>query len=158
MKLPPHLFNLHRQLGFAALCITGTMELVPRKIGDNRGGRPIKLHISQSWEDTVTPGLSGSHPYHWHGLLYRIWTEGRPYAARLAQQVVEQVAIDEEGMERLRSSFFDIGPDRDPKWVYDTAEFLAAINHVRVWKNDAEYLAELNLRHKARMERVAEGV
>lgn len=160
MKLPPHLLHIHRQWGCAALCVSGTREVIPRKLGDNRGGRPIKLHISQNWDDTITPVLNGASPYHWQGLLYRVWFEGRPWARKMEEMVLDILEHDDfevDQNERLRMAHIDIGPDHDPKKIYDLIRFKSAIEGIAAWTDEA-HIAELANRYQQRMTRIAEGV
>ena len=150
MKLPPDLLAYHRKGGYAALCVIGTRELVARRLGDNMGGRPIKFGISELWDDRYTPMVDQWSPYHWHGLLWRVWTHGRPWAGKL-----EQIITDDLAPERLRNGGIDLGPDGSLKALIERAKRLADAHNVEIW-DDNWHLALLRKRMSDAMRREVE--
>ena len=98
------------RLAPAAVCIAGTEGPVPRTFGDNRGAWPIRVGITERWEDTSTPGLNSGSPLWWQGVLFRVWTPSREHAKQLGAAVLELVA---ERVEQLRGAWVDLGPETD---------------------------------------------
>jgi hypothetical protein len=115
--------------GIAALYIAGPKAPVPRGIGDNRLGWPLRFGITQSWGDTITPILDTASPYHWQGVWFRVWAPTGPHARTLLTLLVDALAPSESfesqpgtledeirrfiRAEPARHAWHDVGPDFD---------------------------------------------
>jgi len=72
-----------RQLGFVALSLYGSVEPVPRALGDTVGVRPILPVISSRLNNPVEANLDRYSPTFYPGLLARIWFANKDDAKRL---------------------------------------------------------------------------
>jgi hypothetical protein len=115
--------------GIAALYVAGPRAPVPRGIGDNRLGWPLRFGFTQSWGDTITPIMDTASPYHWQGVWFRLWVPTGPHARTLLTLLVDALAPSESFesqpgtledeirrfimAERARHAWHDVGPDFD---------------------------------------------
>lgn len=109
-KLSPVKQAEFKSKGYAAVYVAGPAHPVPRKMGDNMGGWPIRVGVTQSWDDTITNTLDTGAALWWQGCLFRVWTASREHALRLEGAIAMYVA---ERSEALRKAWLDLGPDLD---------------------------------------------
>lgn len=57
----------------------------PRFWGDNRGGWPVLMRLSQTWEDRKSGELERNEPYQQRALITRLWCDEWDDADRLWQ-------------------------------------------------------------------------
>lgn len=81
--------------GITALYVAGPKAPVPRGIGDNRLGWPLRFGTTKVWEDNVTDVMDGASPYHWQGVWFRVWTPTRPHARQLLTLLVDALSPSE---------------------------------------------------------------
>lgn len=113
LHLSAHLQNTLRNEEFAALCIVGPIEVIPRKFGDNQGGRPIKFRTTKVWEDKLSSEFNNASPYVASGLLFRVWTLGIGIARKLELLVRDHYSNQTEP---LRKDWLEMSQSFDPQW------------------------------------------
>lgn len=115
--------------GLAALYVAGPKAPVPRGIGDNRLGWPLRFGTMRTWEDPVTRAMDAASPYHWQGIWFRVWTSSPAHVRQLLTLLVDALAPSESleeqqdtmageiarwvRAERVKKSWLDVGPDFD---------------------------------------------
>jgi hypothetical protein len=122
-----------RRWGIAALYVAGPKAPVPRGIGDNRLGWPLRFGTMRTWEDSITRSMDAAAPYHWQGVWFRIWTPSMPHSHQLLALLVDALVPSEDiesesgslaheitrwimaerTAERVKNSWLDVGPDFD---------------------------------------------
>jgi len=142
-----------RRLAPAAVYVAGTEGPVPRSFGDNRGAWPIRIGVTESWKDTITPQLERGAPLWWQGVLFRVWTPSEVHAKRLALEVPEFIAAR---VEQLRGAWLDLGVETDLELFEVEVHHLAQRLKIRTWDDDALSRA-LDERVRREMEQEARG-
>ena len=119
--------DLFDQWGPVALYVAGPKAPVPRGVGDNRLGWPLRFGITETFQDNITRMMDIASPYHWQGVWFRVWTPSKPHARALLTAVIDRLAPSEEfesapgsleqeirrwvRAERARHSWVDVGED-----------------------------------------------
>jgi hypothetical protein len=106
--LPEHLKKHMRDGGFAALYVAGPKVVVAKRLGDNRGCRPIKIGITTAWVDTISNNLDGASALYPQGVLFRLWCSNTGRAKFLEMQIGGYIA---KHSDPLRKAWCDLGPD-----------------------------------------------
>lgn len=126
-----------RQKGFAALCVCGPTGVVPKRMGDNYGCRPIAFSVSQSWVDQISRKLDSASPTFSQKVLFRVWCEKSIYANTLQGLVLRAIPSD-----LLKGNYWDFGPELDLRRLENAIRTIALDNGMRTW-NDREMVAHL---------------
>jgi hypothetical protein len=94
---------------YTAIYIGGTMHPVPRSIGDNMLGWPLTFGHTQSWKDHITGGIDRGAPYHWQGVLFRLWH------LRTDAKEVDRLVLGyfHSNYEHLKKEWWEAGPSVD---------------------------------------------
>lgn len=136
---------------FAALYAGGPGRAVPptpeegsRRIS-NMWWFPVRFGITSAWEDTVSNTLDTGSWSVASGVLFRIWTEGKPYAGKL-----EEIVADGLGAEPLRKAWLNLGPDASTDKLKEFILLTAKQRRVRAW-DDVTLIQELQLRYANRL-------
>lgn len=136
---------------FFALYAGGPGRLVPptpeegsRRIS-NAWWFPVRFGITGAWEDTVSNTLDTGSWSVASGVLFRIWTEGKPFAGKL-----EEAVIDALGADPLRKAWVNLGPDASTEMLKKTIIETAKARRVRVW-DDVSLIQELQLKYAKRL-------
>lgn len=95
------------ELDFAALCIVGTFDLVPRSFGDNEGAHPVRLVVTTGEpRHAATIFNRGVHSV---GFLYHtqayVYLNTRTHAERMKTWIEEQLRF-----EPMLGGWFDSDP------------------------------------------------
>ncbi|MGH6815519.1 MAG: hypothetical protein ACREC6_07435 [Hyphomicrobiaceae bacterium] len=133
-RWPSEKIAAFRRLAPAAVYIAGTEGPVPRRFGDNRGAWPIRIGVTASWKDIITPQLEHSAPLWWQGVLFRVWTPDEVHAKRLALEIPEFVAAR---VEQLRGAWLDLGVETDLALFEVEVHHLAERLKIKTWDDDA---------------------
>lgn len=133
-RLSPQFLRLFRADDYTALYVAGPLEIVPRRMGDNRGGRPVRIGVTASLDDTVTPIADGWSPFWECRIHFRLWTRGDVFAKRILAAVQEIGAARGEG---ARKSWIDFGPDYDPSLFEMELHGIAADLSIKAWDDHA---------------------
>ncbi len=136
--------RLFQRWGIAALYVAGPKAPIPRGIGDNRLGWPIRIGgTGKTFADTITRVMDSYSPYHWQGVWFRVWTPSPAHVRRLAYEVLNRLLPEDPeapdgtveaeivravrwlrmvDAEQVRHRWIDVGeaPDFDPS-VKDSA-------------------------------------
>ncbi len=121
--------RMFKAWGPVALYVAGTRHPVPRGIGDNRLGWPLRIGMTSTWDDGITKNMDAQAPYHWQGVWFRVWTPSTAHYKRLAFEVVNALLPPDEEpgdggsieheirrwvrAERARHSWLDVGAEFD---------------------------------------------
>jgi hypothetical protein len=137
-KRPPLPKELKRIIrGWAALYVAGPVCVVPKRVGDNRGTRPILFGITESWVDsTISRKLDAASPHHEQRILFRVWCSSKFLAHDLGKKV-EQYIKRGDDYDRLRGTWHDLGPYLDVVAFEKAIRLVARDNGIRTW-NDRE--------------------
>jgi hypothetical protein len=123
--------TLWRRWGLVALYVAGPKGPVPRGIGDNRLGWPLRIGLmrGRSFADNITSEMDRYSPYHWQGVWFRVWVPSEAHHGRLALYVVDRLIQEDPAApagtlageiarwahwargERARHSWIDVGPE-----------------------------------------------
>lgn len=128
-----------RAADFCALYVAGPIDLVPRKMGDNRGGRPIKIGLTRSMQDTISANMDGASPYWEQRMLFRVWVEGHATARRLESLVLDALVNGAE--ERLRKSYHEMGAEFDTAFFEMEVHNIAMVNAITAYDDDSMMIA-----------------
>lgn len=126
--------RVFRRHEYCAVYVAGPNDVVPRKMGDNRGGRPIKLGITRALEDTISSHLDGASAYYEQRVLFRVWVKSFPIARRLEGLVIEALGVNAEG---LRKAFWDMGPEFQREFFEMEIHTIAQCNGIETWDDDS---------------------
>lgn len=136
---------------FAALYAGGPGRHVPptpqdgsRKIS-NAWWWPVRFGITSAWEDGVSNTLDTGSWSVASGVLFRIWTEGKPFAGRLEESVIVALKAD-----ALRKAWLDLGPDASAEKLKELILLVAKQRRIKVW-DDVTLIQELQLRYAKRL-------
>jgi hypothetical protein len=134
--------EMWRRWGLVALYVAGPKGPVPRGIGDNSLGWPLRIGKMQgrTFADNVTRIMDSYSPYHWQGVWFRVWAPSEAHQKRLAGHVIDRLIQEDpaapagtiEGeiarwahwarAESMRHSWYDVGPEPDfYPWLRDAA-------------------------------------
>lgn len=95
------------KLGFAALCVVGTMDRVARRFGDNEGAHPTRLVVTigdpKKAPEIYNRGVHSDEGIY-HTLAY-VFVPSRSHGERMKSWIEEQV-----GAEMLLNGWADIQP------------------------------------------------
>lgn len=142
-----------REGDYAAVYVAGPAEIVPKRMGDNRGSRPIRIGITRHMSDEVVRKMDDASPFYEQRLLIRLWVRGSAKAKRLETLIRERLG---EVAEHLRKSYHDMGSDFDVAYFELELRFLAEAEGIETHDDDS-MMRDLARRVKKRMARVAEG-
>jgi len=85
-KLSPERRFAFEEIGPTALFVAANLSGPQQRYwGDNQGGWPILMGLTQSWEDRRSPVMAANEPYQDRSLIQRYWTDGWNLADRLWQ-------------------------------------------------------------------------
>lgn len=138
-----------RAVDFCAVYVAGPTDVVARKIGDNMGGRPIRVGLTRSMQDTITANLDGASPYWEQRMLFRVWVIGHSAAKRLESIVLEALQTDND---RLRKSYYEMGAEFDAAFFEMEIHQLAMVNAIEAFDDDSMML-ELARRVRVKMQK-----
>lgn len=124
---------------FAALYAAGPKHPIPKRMGDNRGCRPVRLGVSQVWVDEITRKLDAGSPTHWQGMLFRVWCPSVTSAKILESLVKQDLSA---GFEPMRKDWIDFGPNLDVPALERAIRRVASDHNIKTW-TDAEILEHL---------------
>lgn len=144
----------YRDGDYAAIYVAGPGEVVPKRMGDNRGARPIRIGITKHMTDEVVRKMDDASPTFEQRILIRLWVRGHAKAKRLEALIRERLG---EIGEHLRKSYTDMGPDFDVAYFELELRYLAEAEGIETY-DDETMMRDLARRVKKRMARVAEGV
>lgn len=100
------------RIGACAVYAAGPVALVPRRLGDNMGGRPVRLGTTTRWRDTISPNLDQGGYICEMRVLLRIWARTEAHA----KHVIDLLMIGFDGhYDGLRNPWIDLGPQFDPQ-------------------------------------------
>ena len=122
---------------------------MPARFGGNLGCRPVVVGTSGAWHDTVTQRLDHS-PYHWQGLLGRVWVERAGHEQALMAAAADDLRSISTGVV-LRKGWIDVGPDfLEPPTAYLMR--IAHENIIAAWDDIGlvERLLRIHRRKRAR--------
>lgn len=143
--------RVFRRHEFCAVYVAGPSEVVPRKMGDNRGGRPIKLGITRALEDTISSHLDGASAYYEQRVLFRVWVQSFPVARKLEGLVIQALGVNAEG---LRKAFWDMGADFQLEFFEMEIHTIAQCNGIKTWDDDSLFF---DLAHEVKREFAKKG-
>lgn len=129
----------HKGDKFSALYVAGPKEIVARRIGDNRGARPIKVGVVESWKDEITRKLDAASPLWWNGVLFRVWCPSRRHADKLMRVIMEEL---EDHSDPLRKEWLDLGPQLNTQALESAIRLKAKDVGISTW-NDVELVEHL---------------
>ena len=144
----------YRAGDYAAIYVAGPGEVVPKRMGDNRGARPIRIGITRHMSDEVVRKMDDASPTYEQRVLIRLWIRGHEKAKRLETLIRARLG---DISEHLRKSYHDMGPEFDPAWFELELRYLAEAEGIETMDDDS-MMRDLARRVKKRMTRVAEGV
>lgn len=124
----------------AAVYVAGPREIIPRYMGDNMGGRPIRIGRTGSFKDTISSSLNSASPYWWQGVLFRVWLRHEVDAVILADHLPGLVA---ERGGKARPGWLDLGVEADIDILELEAHDLARRLKMQAWDDDG-LIDELN--------------
>ena len=137
-----------RMEDFAGLYVAGAYEPVARSLKEE--GWPIRIGVTKSLEDTLTPAMDGGSPYWRQGLLFRVWARGWENVRSLEDWVKTDLLAGKEA----RKSYYCMGVSFSPHLFEQQIHRLAARRNLPVW-DDALLMADLLRAVKQRMEKRA---
>ena len=147
--LPAELKREFTQGKFAALYAGGPGQMVPAmpdpKRRSNAGLWPVRFGITSAWEDGVSNTLDTGSWLVPSTVLFRIWTEGKPFAGKLEEAVIDALKADP-----MRKAWVDLGPDASTSKLKELIVLTAKLRRVRVW-DDVTLIQELQLRYAKRL-------
>jgi hypothetical protein len=144
-SLPEYLKAELRKGQYCAVYAAGPREVVSKRLGDNRGCRPVRFGIISTWNDAVTPAINSASYATWAGLLFRVWCSSTGRAKTLLNLIEGEMSDTSDAM---RGSWYDLGPELNLKRLERSIRTLAEEFGIATWNDD-----EL---HKLLMEREAE--
>lgn len=130
--LPEYLKAELRKGQYCALYAAGPIGVVAKRLGDNRGCRPIKFGITTSWTDTVTANLDAAHYAERAEVLFRVWCGSVVRAKLLKAQVEDQI---ESSSMPMRKGWFDLGPELDLTRLENAVRTIAREWNVHTWSD-----------------------
>ncbi len=148
-SLPEYLKAELRKGQYCAVYAAGPDEVVSKRLGDNRGCRPVRFGIMSSWNDAVTPPINSASYAAWSGLLFRVWCASPGKAKMLSNLIdgeMDQTAVS------MRLSWYDLGPELNIRRLEASVRALAKDFGIATW-NDAELRKFLSENHEASKQR-----
>lgn len=148
-SLPEYLKAELRKGQHCAVYAAGPDEVVSKRLGDNRGCRPMQFGITTSWTDIVTPGLNSKSYASWSGLLFRMWCSSTVKAKILLNLIdteMDTLAVP------MRKSWFDLGPELNIIRLEKAIRALADDLGIATWSDD-ELHKLLREKHAAEKQR-----
>ena len=149
-----HVREVFRRQAFTAVYVAGPSEIVPKRIGDNRGSRPIKIGHTGALRDTISDVLDGAAPFVSQRVLFRVWVEGKANAKNL-EAYLRARCEGFSSVNKLRKAWIDMGPDFDETMFELEVRAAAEVIGVKCWNDDGLYLHMAEIVH-AEMKRTAE--
>lgn len=65
-----------RDMAPTALWIAGNLNGPQQRYwGDNHGAWPVRLGLTQAWNDTTSPAMLAAEPFHPRAIMVRLWCE-----------------------------------------------------------------------------------
>jgi hypothetical protein len=109
-KAPAWVKEIIRKKGYCALYVAGPVEPVAKRIGANRGARPIRIGTTRAWEDTISQTLDHGSWSVKSCVLFRVW-----FATDFAMDQIGDLTIQtmKEHADPMRKNWFDLGPELD---------------------------------------------
>lgn len=153
-KIDEAIKTAFRQGRFVAIYLAGPADLVPRKMGDNYGARPVKIGHTSSYKDSISDVLDGASPFWEQRMFLRVWVSGKENAKTLEGHLRGRW----EGfsaISKLRKSWIDMGPDFDETLCELEIRGAAAVLGIKCW-SDHELTLHLGEIVHAKMKRRAE--
>lgn len=144
-SLPEYLKAELRKGQYCAVYAAGPREVVSKRLGDNRGCRPVLFGLTMSWTDTVTAGLDRGNYAAWSGLLFRLWLCSTVKAKILLARIDDEIS---QTALPMRKHWCDFGPELDvqrlERAVRGVADDVGLVNFT-----DAELRKKLEADHAA---------
>jgi hypothetical protein len=131
--LPEYLKAELRKGSYCAVYAAGPSEVVSKRLGDNRGCRPVRFGIMSSWNDAVTPTINSASYASWAGLLFRVWCSSTGRAKTLVNLIEGQML---ESAVPMRLSWNDLGPELDIRRLEKSIRGLASEFAIVTWSDD----------------------
>lgn len=132
-SLPEYLKAELRKSQYCAVYAAGPDAVVSKRLGDNRGCRPIRFGIMSSWNDAVTPTINSASYASWSGLLFRVWCVSTGKAKMLLNLIEGEMS---ETSVPMRLSWYDLGPELNIQRLERSIRSLGADFGVRTWSDD----------------------
>jgi hypothetical protein len=148
-SLPEYLKAELRKSQHCAVYAAGPEEVVAKRLGDNRGCRPVRFGIMSSWNDAVTPTINSASYASWSGLLFRVWCASTGKAKMLLNLIDGEMG---ETSVPMRLSWYDLGPDLNVTRLEKSIRSLAEDFGIATW-NDSELHKMLREKHAAEKQR-----
>lgn len=147
--LPEYLKAELRKGPYCAVYAAGPDEVVSKRLGDNRGCRPVRFGIMSSWNDVVTPAINSASYAAWFGLLFRVWCAS-PGKAKMLSNLIDG-EMDQTSVS-MRLSWYDLGPELDLRRLEKSVRGLASDFGIATW-SDGELRKFLSENHEATKQR-----
>jgi len=132
-SLPEYLKAELRKSQHCAVYAAGPDEVVSKRLGDNRGCRPVRFGIMSSWNDAVTPTINSASYASWSGLLFRVWCASQGKAKMLLNLIDGEMS---ETSVPMRLSWYDLGPELNVKRLEKSIRELGKDFGVLTWSDD----------------------
>lgn len=110
----PHMKYIFREMEPAALYVAGPIELVPRRMGDNRGGRPLRLGVTKQWLDQITPQIDKGGYICKMCVHFRVWSHSEKHISLLIEALMKMWSGT---YDNLRHPWIDAGPEYTPEML-----------------------------------------
>lgn len=147
--LPEYLKAELRKGQYCAVWAAGPVEVVAKRIGDNRGCRPVKFGITASWNDTVTPQLNAASYATRSEMLFRLWCANTGRAKTLVSLIDGEMSLAAVPM---RVGWNDLGPELNLRRFEKSIRELARDFQIWTWSDD-ELHKLLREKHAAEKQR-----
>lgn len=98
------------RLGMVAVCLVGPVEIVPRKLGDNRGAMPVRVVVTAGRPEKAAKDLDLAQPFVPWATLEHVMVDTREHGERLKAALETMLigAQTEQDNDQPRHNFRDV--------------------------------------------------
>lgn len=104
-----------KKLGMVAVGLLGFDKTIPRKLGDNHGGRPVKVFAGTNREE-ILRRAQAEQPYHECVIVGWVWVRSEAHG-KLLKAALDQCLLGDDGEARLLGRWREC--DAHPRTVWD---------------------------------------